>query len=222
MRSCFSSKARARPASWSIALSSSRGGPGCGSWRAVQLPSGLDRDMGPTLPRYEFAPCGLFRLGLGKFSPPSLTVSSLAALALRAWYAFSSGAIVPSMLLSIYLGCGVLKCRDGGTVAVQLTRRVRHSANCLLLGWMDGRKQIMSPAIHSFAAFSVPTSFYVAQCTCGSCRRGRTYGTPSMTSPPSSPPKGLLTDRARMLTVAGTPIVTPRLQGTARLSEYCR
>jgi len=79
-------------------------------------------------------------LGLGKFSPLSLTVSSLAALALRAWYAFSSGAIVPSMLLSIYLGCDVLKCRDGGTVAVQLTKRVRHSANCLLLGWMDGRE----------------------------------------------------------------------------------
>ena len=159
MRSCFSSRARALTASWSIALSSSRGGPGCGSWRAVQLPSRLDRDMEPTLPRYEFAPGGLFRLGLGKFSPLSLTVSSLAALALRAWYAFSSGAIVPSMLLSIYLDCGVLKCRDGGTVAAQLTKRGRHSANCLLLGRMDGRKQIMSPAMQSFAAFSSPEIF---------------------------------------------------------------
>ena len=82
MRSCFSSKAWALPASWSIALSSSCGGPGCGSWRVVRLPSGLYRDMGPTLPRYEFSPGGLFQARARKFSPLSLTVSSLAPFGL--------------------------------------------------------------------------------------------------------------------------------------------
>jgi hypothetical protein len=83
-----------------------------------------------------------FQARLCEFPQLSLTASSLADLALRAWYVFSSGAIVPSMLLTIYLGCGVHKCRDGGTLAVRLTKRVRYSVNCLLHGRMDGRKQI--------------------------------------------------------------------------------
>ena len=65
-----------------------------------------------------------FRLGLGKFSPLSLTALSLADLAVRAWYAFSSGAIVPFMVLTSYLGCGVLKCRDGGNVCGAVDQEV--------------------------------------------------------------------------------------------------
>ena len=47
--------------------------------------------------------------------------------------------------------------------AVRLTKRFRYSVNCLLPGWMDGRKQIMPPTMHSFAAFSAPISYEYRQ-----------------------------------------------------------
>ena len=116
------------------------------------------------------------------------------------------------MVLTIYLGCGVLKCRDAVTVAVRLTIRFRYSAHYLLSGG-DGRPEIDRAGNDALICY-IPSVHFLLRCPMSHVVSA------GVAAPKEAPSnyfaqlavKGLLAGRVpRMFGVAGYLTMTPRL-----------